>query len=140
MRDAAKLYEETKTPGIAADRRLKAMFDYADFLSNNENGILFNDTLWHGFQNGVLSGAASQSDDPDRDAQLVRRLRDDQEEYWRAYQILNRVVAQAGPTPLGKQAAARAIYCLRKIREDRFGRVQDISRADLRLSSWLERH
>lgn len=103
-------------------------------------GMLFNDTLWHGFQNGVLSNAASQSDDPDRDAQLVRRCRDDQEEYWRVYQILNRVVAQASPTALGKQAAERAIYCLRKIREDRFGQVQDISHADLRLSRWLERH
>jgi hypothetical protein len=140
MREAAKLYAETKTPGIAADRRLKAMFDYADFLSNNEDGIFFNDTLWQGFQNGVLSGAVSLSDDSEGGAQLERRLRDDQEEYWRAYQILNRVVAQAGPTPLGKQAAERAIYCLRKIREDRFGRAQDISRADLRLSSWLERH
>jgi hypothetical protein len=142
MRQAAKLFAATKAPGVPPERRLEALYDYADFLSQNEDGIFFNDTLWHGFQDGVLKGtvSASGTESAGRAAELERRLRDDQEEYWRAYQILNRVVRQAGPTPLGKKAAARAIFCLRKIRTDRFGRAEDIDRADLRLSSWLERN
>lgn len=138
MRDAAKLYAETKTPGMPVEQRLKAMFDYAEFLSSNEDGIFFNDTVWQHFQNGVLGGASG--DDPEQTLKQERRLRDDQEEYWRAYQILNRVVAEAGPTPLGKQAAEEAIHCLRAIRTDRFGRNEEIRLADLRLSGWLKRH
>jgi hypothetical protein len=71
---------------------------------------------------------------------MERRLRDDQEEYWRAYKILNGVVEKAGPTPLGKRAAARAITCLRRINTDRFGRAREIHDADIRLSSWLVRN
>jgi len=78
--------------------------------------------------------------DAERSAQLERRLRDDQEEYWRAYQILNHIVEQAGPTPLGKKAAERAVFCLRKIHTERFGRSEEIRRADLRLSNWLGRN
>jgi hypothetical protein len=52
-------------------------------------------------------------------------------------QILNGVVQQAGATPLEKQAAARAVRCLRRINTDRFGRAQEIHDADIRLSSCL---
>jgi hypothetical protein len=138
MRQAANLFAATKAAGAPKERQLEALYNYAEFLSQNEDGIFFNDTLWQGFQDGVVRGASA--DDAGRSAQLERRLRDDQEEYWRAYQILNRVVSQAGPTPLGKKAASLAISCLRKIRTERFGRAEEISRADLRLSSWLQRN
>jgi hypothetical protein len=49
-------------------------------------------------------------------------------------------VRQAGPTPIGKRAAARAITCLRRINTRRFGREREIRAADLRLSGWLQRH
>jgi hypothetical protein len=62
------------------------------------------------------------------------------QEYWRAYKILTVVLEMAGPTPLGKRAAARAIACLRRFNSDRFGRVKEIHDADIRLSSWLVRH
>jgi len=77
-----------------------------------EDRIFFNDTLWNGFQSWGFQGAASRTNDAERSAQLERRMRDDQEEYWRAYQILNHIVEQAGPTPLGKKAAERAVFCL----------------------------
>jgi len=121
---------------IGRDRRRKPMQALG---SMNEDRIFFNDTLWHGFQSWGFQGAASRTNDAERSAQLERRLRDDQEEYWRAYQILNHIVEQAGPTPLGKKAAERAVFCLRKIHTERFGRSEEIRRADLRLSNWLGR-
>jgi hypothetical protein len=71
---------------------------------------------------------------------VERRLRDDQEEYWRAYKILNEVEKKAGPTPPGKRAAEHAITCLRRMNTDRFGHVKEIHDADTRLSGWLIRN
>jgi hypothetical protein len=110
------------------------------FLSDNENEIFFNDTLWERFQSAGFALARGASDDVARSEELERRLRDDQEEYWRAYQILNRVVEEAGATPLGKKAAAKAIECLRRIHTGRFRREDEIRDSDLRLSAWLERN
>ena len=49
------------------------------------------------------------------------------------------IVQEAGATPLGRKAAARALFCLRRISTERFGRSQDIRAADIRLSEWLAR-
>ncbi len=68
-----------------------------------------------------------------------RRTRDEQEERWRAYQVLRELVDEAGHTDLGERAAKLAINCLRKIRTDRFGREKDIAAADIELSKWLLR-
>ena len=110
--------------------------------------------LWHGFQTAAfiyrnpdtrqpdweINASLYPDDERTRLAQSERRLRDEQEEYWRAYQILNSVVREAGPTPLGRKAAARAIVCLRRISTERFGRAQEIHDADVSLSSWLVRN
>jgi hypothetical protein len=153
MRQAEKLLAATRIPGDAPERQLEARYAYAEFLSDNEDGIFFNDTLWHRLQTwvfmyrnpdeGQLNFAGNTSAltpaEVARFAQLERRVRDEQEEYWRAYQILNQIVQKAGPTPLGKKAAAKAIQSLRKIRTDRFGRSKEIAAADIRLTRWLQR-
>jgi len=140
MKQAAKLFADTKSPGVPPERQLEALYDYAEFLSDNEDEIFFNDTLWHRFQTAGFYMGANITDDRELSARLERRLRDDQEEYWKAYQILNQVVEQAGATPLGKKAAERAILCLRRISTERFGRSEEIKDADLRLSGWLEKN
>jgi len=140
MKQAARLFADTKSPGVSPERQLEALYDYAEFLSDNEDEIFFNDTLWHRFQTAGFYMSANATDDSDLSARLERRLRDDQEEYWKAYQILNQVVEQAGATPLGRKAAERAILCLRRIQTARFGRSEEIKDADLRLSAWLEKN
>ena len=65
-----------------------------------------------------------------------RKLKDDQEERWRAYLILRDVVQATGKTDLGRKAAQLAIRCLRGI-SDRFGRQDEIRKADIGLSDWL---
>jgi len=148
VREASKLFEATKSS--AGERQLQALYDYADFLAKNEDKIFFNDIIWNQLQTWGFMYPNPDSPEfsshkyglteegVDRFAQLERRLRDDQEEYWRAYQILNQVVEKTGPSPLGKTAAQRAIFCLRHIRTDRFGRSKEIQAADLRLSDWLK--
>jgi hypothetical protein len=155
MRRAETLLAATRASGVSPASHMEALYDYAFFLSGNENGIFFNDMLWDRFQtagfvyrnpdtrepDAATTGtvAALSDDERTRFSQLERRLRDDQEEYWRAYQILNRIVQQAGATPLGRKAAARALFCLRRISTERFGRSQEIRAADIRLSGVLAR-
>jgi hypothetical protein len=47
------------------------------------------------------------------------------------------VVKQAGQTPLGRKAAAKALSCLRQISAQRFGRAKEIAAADIRLTNLL---
>ena len=117
--------------------------------------IFFNNMVWAGLQTSAFvyrnpdTGKPQWADPgraplPEKDrmalAHRERQLRDDQEEYWRAYKILNGIVEQAGPTPLRRRAAASAVSCLRRINTDRFGRAREIHDADIRLSRWLVRH
>jgi hypothetical protein len=143
-KEAARLFAATRRPATE-EARLQALYDYADFLVSNPNEVFFNDRLWSGYQRSAFT---SRDDYPfpkppagqlTRVRQLERKLQDEQEEYWRAYQILNGIVLKAGPTPLGKQAARRAVVALRRINA-RFGRIQEIQAADRRLSSWLLRN
>src|SRR5262249_21975007 len=113
--------------------------------------IFFNDTLWVGFQTWAFifgdpdaskSGGASHASEltaqeRQRFASDERVFRDRQEEYWRAYQILNDIVAKSGRSELGRLAGNRAIACLRRINVNRFGRSKEIHAADRRLTSWL---
>ena len=132
---------------------MEALYEYAVFLSNNEDRIFFNDTLWSGFQTLAFVSRNPDNDLPDLKAanasvtsdemthytEMERRLRDEQEEYWRAYQILNDIVDKTGTTPLGKKAAERALFCLNRINTQRFGRAQEIQAAASRLTNWLGR-
>ena len=155
MREGERLLAATTAQGVTPDQHLEALYEYATFLAGHENRVFFNNMLWRGFQTvafvyrnpdtgkpdwGASSSRALPEEDRTALAQRERQLRDDQEEYWRAYKILNGIVEQAGSTPLGRRAAARAVTCLRRINTDRFGRVREIHDADIRLSRWLVRH
>jgi hypothetical protein len=60
-------------------------------------------------------------------------LRDEQEERWKAFHVLEQVARQAGHTELGRKAAEKIIACLSGINTGRFGRAREISDA---ISSW----
>jgi hypothetical protein len=124
-----------------ASESASGKFSMAQYLSQNQERIYFNDRLWNGLQTYALVAQEDVSlTKPEREQLLTteRKLRDDQEEYWRAYQILHELVRTEGHTPLGRQSAALAIRCLRKI-SGRFGREKEIAAADIELSKWLKR-
>jgi hypothetical protein len=118
---------------------LEAKYNLAAFISANPNRIYFNDSLWYGFQREALTASTdSRLTLEERQALLSkeRKLKDDQEELWRAYLILRDIVQEAGQTDLGRNAAQLAIHCLRRI-SDRFERQDEIRKADIELTSWL---
>jgi len=140
MREMARLYRLAYLPGLSPEQSQMARYNLAQFISVNNVSIYFNDTLWSGMQNYLLFGAKELGfTKAERTAQaaLERRLRDEQEEYWRAYRILRTVVQDAGKTEMGRRAARLAIRCVRRI-SPRFGRRNEIVKADLELSRWLQ--
>jgi hypothetical protein len=145
MRAAAKAFRETRNPAISEQRRLEALYHYGYFLSENSIGIFFNDAVWDRIQNWVFLSPESPvapgmtPEDYRETLARERKVQDEQEEYWRACQVLNQVVEKAGPTPLGFRAATRAIVSLRRI-SGRFGRHDEIQRSDTRLTNWLTKY
>jgi len=140
MREMARLYRLAYLSGLPREQSQKARYDLAEFLSQNNVKIYFNDSLWEGFQNRLLFGEKELGfTRAEGTAQGVRerQLRDEQEEYWRAYGILRTVVQDAGKTEMGRRAARLAIQCVRRI-SPRFGRRNEIVKADLDLSRWLQ--
>jgi len=141
MRRLAFLYGEAYRADAPGTEVLEAKFVLAQFLSDNSERVFFNDRLWDQLQSYFFYGAKdTRFTAPERlrQAALERKLKDDQEERWRAYLILREVVTEAGPTPLGRHAAELAIRCVRRINE-RFDRPQEIRDADIELSRWLRR-
>lgn len=140
MRQLAALYQETTRTDLPPAQLHEAQFRFAQFLSQNSTKIYFNDQLWSGLQRYALT---AETDDrltkQERAAGIARerRLKDDQEEYWRAYLILRDVVHDEGKTALARQSAQLALTCLRRINTDRFGREDEIRAADIDLSKWL---
>jgi hypothetical protein len=145
---AAELLADTRRAGLSNEQRLQALYDYAFFLSENEDKVFFNDTIWLGYQRYAFlrtDPAPNPSPEPplltevemQKLISMERTFRDQQEEYWRAYQILDRIVQEAGPAPIGARAAERALYCLRRINTDRFGRADEIQAAEDRLTRRL---
>jgi len=65
-----------------------------------------------------------------------RKLRDEQEERWRAYLILHEVAHDAGKSALGRKAATLAVHCLTGISE-RFERQKEIRSREKELSLLL---
>ncbi len=125
---------------IENNNDMAARVDMAEFLADNSTSIYFNPTLWGGFQNEALpAGKDTRLTRAERDRLLAaeRRLRDQQEEHWRAYQLAQDVVKAEGRTELGRRAARLAIRCLRRINTDRFGRAKEIAAADVALTRWL---
>lgn len=142
MRTLAALYAESTRTDLPQPQQLEAKYKLAQFLAAHPEEIYFNADLWFGLQRYALFG---DTDDrftrAERDSVTAgeRKLKDDQEERWRAYLILRDVVDQAGTTKLGRDAAQLALRCLRHINTDRFGREDDIRNANIQLSQWLQR-
>ncbi len=137
MRRLRSLYEEASRAGASAEARFKL----AEYLAGNPERLYFNDALWQGFQRyALVAESDSRLNRQERRRLLAaeRKLKDDQEELWRAYLILREVVREAGATDLGQRAARLGVRCLRRI-SSRFGREKEIRAADLELSGWLAR-
>ncbi len=131
MRQLAGLHAAAVTP--------QAKFELAQFLDQNQERIYFNDRLWNYVQSYVFKAATDSrltAEERTRQIALERQLKDEQEERWRAYQLLREVITEEGKSPLGRQAARRAISCLRRI-NPRFGREDEIRQGDIELSRWL---
>jgi TolA-binding protein len=134
MRQLAKLYAAANLPDSG-----EAKYQLAAFLAAHSDGIYFNDSLWHGFQQGALiADEDGRLTGKERESYMAkeRRLQDEQEELWRAWHILQGVVDDEGRTELGRKAAQLAVRCVRRISR-RFGREDEIRDADIRLSGWL---
>jgi hypothetical protein len=133
----ASLRQAADKPGISAQQGLEARYGLAEFIAANPDGIYFNDALWHGMQRYALQAANDcrlTLTERTRLMDAERGLKDSQEERWRAYLILRDVVRDAGVSNLGRQSATLALRCLRGINTDRFGRQEEIRRADMELS------
>jgi hypothetical protein len=140
MRQLAALYQQANRPDLAGEQLFEPKYNLAQFLSDHSNGIYYNDSLWLGLQRYALIGAdESRFTRAEREDQISRerKLRDDQEELWRAYLLLNDVVQNSGDRKLRRNAAVLAIRCLERIGTDRFGRSDEIRAAVNRLVEWL---
>src|SRR5579863_594828 len=139
MRQLAALYQEANRTDLADSQLQEARYKLAEFISANQERIYFNDQLWNGLQRYALTASGdSRLTREERQTQTAndRKLKDDQEERWRAYLILRDVVRHSGKTALGRQAARLAIGCLLGI-SDRFERRDEIRMAEIELSKWL---
>ncbi|MGD0500676.1 MAG: hypothetical protein ABSC23_19840 [Bryobacteraceae bacterium] len=139
MRQLAALYREANRTDLTAPQLQEARYKLAEFISANPDRIYFNDRLWSGMQRYALNASSDgRLTREERETLMTdeRKLKDDQEERWRAYLILREVVKDPGKTELGRKAAQLAIRCLRGI-SDRFERQDEIRMADIELSNWL---
>ncbi len=130
MRELAKLYADASHQG-----RLKL----AEFLLAHDVGIYFNDTLWGRVQRYAMFAEDDYRftrEERDRETVGERKLKDDQDERWRAYLIARDVATAEGKTELGRKAARFAIKCVRGF-GDRFGREEDRREGELELSKLL---
>jgi len=141
MREMAALYGEAARADAIGEVAQEAKFKLAAYLSNNSDRIYFNDRLWTGHQRYALSAGQEQRftrEERLRQIGLERKLKDEQEELWRAHLILRDVVRDSGPADLGRRAAVLAIQCLRRL-SDRFERSAEIRTADIELTRFLRR-
>ncbi len=140
MRQLAALYKEANRTDLPPQQAQEAKYKMAEFIHANPDRIYFNDSLWNGLQRYALYGendGGFTGEEHQAQIDTERKLRDDQEERWRAYLILRDVVQDAGKTDIGRKAAQLAIRCVRGISTDRFGREEEIRNADIELSKWL---
>jgi hypothetical protein len=141
IRELASLYAEVNRPDLTEQRRLEAKYNMAEFLAANPDRIYFNDAVWHGYQRYAMQASTdSRLTRAEREAMIAaeRKLKDEQEERWRAYQLFREIVRDAGKTELGRRAAVRAMQCLAAI-SDRFGRQTEIRTDEKELAMWLKR-
>jgi tetratricopeptide (TPR) repeat protein len=141
IRKLAGLYVEASRVDVPAEQRHEGMYRLAEFIIAHPDGIYFNDSLWSRLQRYVFTAETEyRLTRQERQALLdnERRLKDEQDERWRAYLILRRIVDESGKTEVGRRSARLAIRCLRGLSE-RFGREEEIRKAEAELSVWLRR-
>ena len=153
MEGAAGYLARTKNANLTPAERLAAQFDYGEYIAWHPNELFFNDLLWKGFQRHVF---LQRYDDPEwtqnprlqpgltrRERTEIlasdRKLRDEQEERWKAFKVFEPIPDGADPE-LGRKAALKIIDCLRIINSDRFGRGREIKQALSKWRSWLRTH
>lgn len=156
MQKLAKLYVAANDHTQTSRQQMEAQYTYAAFLADHPDGIFFNDMLWGGLQReafiklneeqypgGPVNTMAVQGltrHEREFFLQRERKVRDEQEERWRAYKILSSVVEEAGPSALGRRAAQKAFDCLVRINTERFGRADEIHEGLRRLATWLRKY
>jgi hypothetical protein len=150
MKKLVGLYENAANLHMEKNSNLEAKYTYASFLEANSTGIFFNDMLWHGYQTWSFISIKGEHlgyrydgltrKERDDFIKKERRIRDDQEERWRAYRIFSSIVDEAGPSELGIRAAKKALICLGKISSGRFGRKDEIGHGQAHLIGWLRKH
>ena len=141
MRQLAALYRDAHPGEAPGSSPAAARFKLGEYVAANQERLYFNDVLWHGMQRYALVASEDSRltrSERQRLTAAERKLKDDQEELWRAYSILRDVARESGKTALGRQSAQVAVRCLRQISE-RFGRQDEIRAADIELSAWLAR-
>jgi hypothetical protein len=144
MRTLARL--TAADPSTSVEGSLRRRYEYGVFLADHSERVFFNDLLWSGYQQyAMLHREDRRAATPDllgADEQAAfvereRRFKDAQEERWRAFVVLDDVVARAGNSSLGRRAARKAIEALDRIHTERFGRAAEIDAARTRLVVWL---
>jgi len=132
MKELAGIYDDMTSKKAGSPEQWGAQYKYAAFLEEHSTQVFFNDMFWNGFQTWVFLNDEQSPYMPEtsfrgltkkeRDYFLKeeRRIRDEQEERWRAYHILNNIVEQAGYSKIGEKAAMKALKCLAFISQERF--------------------
>jgi hypothetical protein len=142
----ADMHASASDTASPAREQLEAQYEYASFLEAHSTRVFFNDMIWKGFQTSTFlggSGLESQGFTKKEMERLLkdeRRVKDQQEERWRAYRIFTTIMGKSGYTELGKRAASKAIRCLDLINTDRFGRAEEINQARDTLLKWLREY
>jgi hypothetical protein len=143
MRRLAALYRETHRGELNKTQQQECWYQVADFIRANPNRLYFNDALWSGLQRYSFQQDAADTrlTRAERESQqdLRRKLQDDQEERWRAYLILRKIVQDGADPEIQRRAIQLALRCLRGINTDRFGREEEINAAEIELSARLRR-
>ncbi|MEZ5400360.1 MAG: hypothetical protein R2729_11880 [Bryobacteraceae bacterium] len=149
--EAAQLYDRAGTPSRAARMRRTAelhaaaktgdgqsRYKFAEYVSRNQERLYFNAMLWMMDQRYAFTSAEDWRllrSERERLVRVERRLKDEQEERWRAYTMLREIAREQGRTELGKRSAELALDCLRRMSE-RFGRLDEITRGIVELRRW----
>jgi hypothetical protein len=126
MHQIAALYSEANRTDLAPAQLQQAKYKLAEFIAANQEKIYFNNRLWRGYQRYALTATTdSRMTREEREKAIAneRKLKDDQEERWRAYLILRDIVLDEGKTAQGIS--------------ERFGRQDEIEDATDELTERL---
>lgn len=151
MKILAELLARTRDAALSTPERLTALYDYGTYLADNPERLFFNDLFWHRMQRSVfleprdldmwVGNSRNQPGLTATERQVIladdRTLRDQQEERWHAFKVLEQVAHESGHSALGQKAAEKIIDCLSHINTGRFGREIEIRRAISTWKRWL---